>query len=182
MGCGGAVPARLAGARGQGPGCPRNCSERTPLLGPNFVRPFREHHDDPTGITRHDFIELNGNTCIAVAPVLAVLLVGLDPAAGTVDRTTGTIFGIAFTAFFATWTVMTNQFHKWSHQANPPPVARLLQRCHIVLACEHHAGHHNPPFDTRYCITSGIMNGWIDRSGLLLAAESWIVSRRHRSK
>ncbi len=25
MGCGGAVPARIAGVRGQGPGCPRNC-------------------------------------------------------------------------------------------------------------------------------------------------------------
>jgi hypothetical protein len=158
--------------------------QTTPVLGPNFVRPFREHHDDPTGITRHDFIELNGNTCIAVAPVLATTLIAfpLDGAVHSGIGGTASVFGIAFVAFFATWTVMTNQFHKWSHQVDPPRAVRLLQRCHIVLSPEHHAGHHRSPFDARYCITSGIMNGWIDRTGLLLAAESWIAKRRRRSE
>jgi hypothetical protein len=170
--------------------------ETTPLLGPNFVRPFREHHGDPTGITRHDFIELNGNTCLAVAPVLAIALVAFDPLGanssvthGSADgatyatfAATASTFGVAFTAFFAMWTVLTNQFHKWSHQLHPPPLARLLQRCHIVLSRDHHAGHHHPPFDTRYCITSGAMNRWIDRSGVLRSAESWILSQRQRTK
>jgi len=167
--------------------------ESTPLLGRNFVRPFREHHGDPAGITRHDFIELNGNTCLAVAPVLAIALVGFDPLGSASGMThsaghdaasgaTAPVFAVAFTAFFAFWTVMTNQFHKWSHQLDPPPLARLLQRCHIVLSRDHHAGHHHPPFDTRYCITSGAMNGWIDRSGVLRSAESWILSQRQRTK
>ncbi len=148
--------------------------ERTPVLGPNFVRPFREHHDDPTGITHHDFIELNGNTCIAAVPVLAVAWLGFDPVGGSPVS----VFGVSFTLFLATWTVMTNQFHQWAHQERPPRVARLLQHCRVILPREHHAEHHNPPFDTRYCITSGAMNRWVDRSGLLATAESWIGSRR----
>lgn len=127
-------------------------SPQTPVLGPNFVRPFREHHTDPAGITRHDFLEVNGDNAIvlmlAMIPVFLLL---------NTDSLFGTWAGIASVCFFLS-IFMTNQFHKWAHAKNVSPFIRWLQRRGLILSPEHHAIHHTSPYDTYYCITCGWLN------------------------
>jgi ubiquitin-conjugating enzyme E2 variant len=129
----------------------------TPVLGPGFIHPFREHHDVPTAICGHDFVETNGNSCI-----VAILPIGLglwlDPAAHL--GLSATLLGVAMGVF------ATNQVHSWAHAHAPPRVALWLQRAGLILRPEHHARHHSGEFDTHYCITSGWMNGVLARSQL----------------
>ena len=131
--------------------------ESTPILGPNFVRPFRFHHVDPEDITRHDFVETNGNNCIVAAPVLALVLLLLP-------KTTGALFYICtLIAFTALFVFCTNQFHKWAHMKTPARWVRLLQRAGLILSPEHHVVHHTAPRDKYYCITVGWMNPVLEK-------------------
>jgi ubiquitin-conjugating enzyme E2 variant len=131
--------------------------ESTPILGPNFVRPFRYHHVDPEDITRHDFIETNGNNCIVAAPVLALVLFLLP-------RETGFLFyACVVTAFTALFVFCTNQFHKWAHMKKPARWVSLLQRAGLILSPTHHSVHHAAPRDKYYCITVGWMNPVLDK-------------------
>jgi ubiquitin-conjugating enzyme E2 variant len=131
--------------------------ESTPVFGNNFVRPFRYHHVDPEDITRHDFVETNGNNCIVVAPVLLMLVLIMPKTAG------GWFFGAVVAASTAWFVFCTNQFHKWAHHPRPAPWVRGLQRAGLILSPEHHAIHHAAPQDKYYCITVGWMNPVLER-------------------
>jgi hypothetical protein len=126
-------------------------SEDTPILGRNFIAPFREHHRDALAITRHDFIKTNGNNCLAALPMLTAAC--FMPTASTRG-----LFATAFLLFASLGLLATNQIHQWAHAEHPPAVVRLLQRLHLILPFEHHQRHHAPPHDTHYCITTGWLN------------------------
>jgi ubiquitin-conjugating enzyme E2 variant len=136
----------------------RVLSEQTPWLGPRFVRPFREHHDDPRGIVAHDFVETNGNTCIVLVPLLIAVSWLVAPETGDPVA----CFFQAFALGLAFWLILTNQFHKWAHAGHSTAAIRWLQRHRLVLEPAHHAVHHLPPYDRRFCITSGWCNGLLD--------------------
>ncbi|MGH3088613.1 MAG: fatty acid desaturase CarF family protein [Rubrobacteraceae bacterium] len=147
-------------------------SDDTPFFGPYFIKPFRDHHIDPLGITRNDFVDTNGNNCLASLPTM--LLVWLFvPMSSTLW---GCLFG-AFFLFLCLGIFLTNQFHKWAHMDTPPAWATFLQKLGLILSKEHHDIHHESPYDTYYCITVGFWNPLFDRFDLFERTERFV--RRH---
>ena len=130
----------------------------TPILGPNFIEPFREHHVDPKGIVGHDFVDANGNNSLATLPFMLFVWI-------VVPLETwyyGYLFG-AFFLFLCLAAFLTNQFHKWAHMDEPPALVGWLQARGVILSQEHHDIHHESPYDTYYCITAGFWNPLLDR-------------------
>jgi len=125
--------------------------ENTFMLGPTIIKPFRDHHIDEKGITRHGFVETNGNNCMGTTVILvASLLLPEDGLLGLFTRIVAVSLSFGLFA--------TNQFHKWSHLDNPPLPIHILQKLHIILPVDHHAIHHTKPHDCYYCITTGWLN------------------------
>jgi ubiquitin-conjugating enzyme E2 variant len=144
-------------------------SETTPLVGQAFVRPFREHHTDPSSITRHDWVETNGNNCLGSLPILAVACLQSV-------ETTGGLFTTMLLLSIALGLLATNQFHKWAHEPSPGRIVSTLQRWHLILPAAHHSLHHTSPHDTHYCITTGWLNPLLARTGAFRWMERLIVA------
>lgn len=134
-------------------------SSQKPIVGPLFIRPFREHHIDPTAICRHGFLEVNGVNCAMSIPFAAATYYFVP-----VGANLATLFFAAYMGLFLFGIFLTNQFHSWAHMADPPPVIRLLHRSGLILGPEHHSKHHTPPFNTYYCITCGWLNPILART------------------
>ncbi|CAM4783706.1 unnamed protein product [Rotaria magnacalcarata] len=128
-----------------------------PIIGRNFLRPFREHHIDPTSITRHDFIETNGDNFAVTVPYLLYMAYKFTYSN---DIDIRRLYNIEVYMFLlAIFVSMTNQFHKWSHTYfGLPSYISVLQRYHIILPRKHHRIHHVVPHDTYFCITTGWLN------------------------
>jgi hypothetical protein len=122
-------------------------SERTPVLGPALIRPFREHHTDPRAMTRHDFIEVNGASCLGCLPILMVFLFfSVSP------------FIHSILVFLCLGILLANQCHKWAHTQRPPGFVRSLQKIGLILRAEEHRLHHRSPYNSHYCTASGWLN------------------------
>ncbi len=138
-----------------------------PVIGNSLIRSFREHHVDPSAITRHDFIELNGATALLSLPFLFVCVF--------LDLTSiYAISGVCVFIQFCCMSILTGQFHKWSHSVRVPKLIQVLQSKNIILSKQHHAGHHQGSFDRQYCMTTGWLNPLLNQIGFFRKMENAI--------
>jgi ubiquitin-conjugating enzyme E2 variant len=145
--------------------CDRFLEEDTPVVGRLLIFPFRDHHRDPRAMTRHGLLELCGNSCLAVSPVLA----------GALAATPGPFLDGALLAF-ALAVVATNLLHGWAHAERPPGPVAWLQARRLVLAPAAHAAHHARGGRGAYCVTSGWANRWLDRLRVFERLEAGLVA------
>ena len=139
--------------------CDTFFDDATPVLGPLLIAPFREHHRDPQAITRHGFLELNGNSALALLPLLGWMWWRSD----SQNNTGAAAFAQAAVVFASFALFATNQLHRWAHEPAPPAPVRWFQQRGLILSPEHHAQHHRPPHQGAYCITAGWLNRPLDR-------------------
>ncbi|MDQ3266168.1 MAG: fatty acid desaturase family protein [Myxococcota bacterium] len=144
-------------------------SPRTPVLGKNFIIPFRVHHLEPKDITRHGFIATNGHNCLVSVPVLVGCLFLPSSSGWSAPLTT-------FLVMMTLGVFATNQFHKWAHLAQPPPMVAALQKAGLILSPSHHEVHHAHPYAKHYCITTGWMNRPLDGIKFFRGLE-WVITK-----
>jgi plasmanylethanolamine desaturase len=145
--------------------------ESTPIVGRQFVAPFREHHRDPLAMTRHGFLELNGNNCIVSLP-MNLSVWWFAPAEP--ESVTG-VLGYLFLMVFSFAVTATNQLHSWAHEPARSAPVRWLQRSGFAISPKHHARHHAPPHDRSYCVTNGWVNPLTDRLRFFTYAERLLI-------
>ncbi|MEZ4215359.1 MAG: fatty acid desaturase CarF family protein [Myxococcota bacterium] len=128
----------------------------TPLLGPTLIRAFRDHHRDPGAIARRGLVEVSGQNCFA-----CVLLIA--PAFAFAPSSPPARAAIVGALLFTLAIALTNLFHRWAHAERAPRTVAALQRIGLVLAPARHAEHHAGAHRRGYCVTTGWLNGPLDR-------------------
>lgn len=132
-----------------------------------FIAQYVAHHDFPDLILSYDYWTTNSDglyaTCITMT-LTSLACLFYDIHNGFSEWSAFMIFALSSLQMMFFMNSQTNQFHYWSHQLNPPIFVRWLQKAGILLTFEEHRRHHIDP-KTCYCISSGILNPFLEKIG-----------------
>ena len=142
---------------------------KTPVMG-SIIAAFQGHHSAPWTITERGFCNNVYKLCIPFGIVTAGVIQFLSGGPGAVSW---------FFTTFCAFEILSQEFHKWSHQlpSETPGWVNLLQKIGVTVGRKPHALHHLAPYEGNYCIISGICNDALDKSGFFRRLERFVYSR-----
>uniref|UniRef100_M3Z1I2 Lipid desaturase domain-containing protein n=1 Tax=Mustela putorius furo TaxID=9669 RepID=M3Z1I2_MUSPF len=152
-------------------------SVELPIVGKAFIRPFREHHIDPTAITHSHFTDGQAvRARLVVAPPCDhSMALCAPPSPCPAEALEPQYPWECFVFCLIIFGTFTNQIHKWSHTYfGLPRWVTLLQDWHIILPRKHHRIHHVSPHETYFCITTGWLNYPLEKIGFWRRLEDLI--------
>jgi hypothetical protein len=146
-------------------------TEKTPIVGPLFIRPNIVHHHFPRFFTRLTWWQSSWDLALLGA-------LGLGVAWG---------FGCLTwqLALFVVVGVNANQVHKWAHRTRTEngPVISFFQDIHVLQSPRQHAIHHTDPKNTYYCPITNVLNPVLEKISFwprLEKAIERVTGLRHR--
>lgn len=133
-----------------------------PVVGQLVIEPNIDHHLQPSAMaTMWSLWQSNWQSVAAAAAVLAAL--------GWAGWLTWQVAAVIVLAGGA------NEVHAWAHGARRGWPVRLLQEMCLVQTPAHHAGHHRPPYDRRFCTLTNWVNPLVDRLAVWRTLE-WLLA------
>jgi len=136
---------------------------RTPIMG-GIIAAFQGHHSAPWTITYREFCNNVSKLCLpfGVWTIAAMQFIfHLGPEARY------------FWTTFLVFEILSQEFHKWSHQlpSESPAWVNELQKLGLTIDRKPHSLHHKAPYEGNYCIISGVCNPYLDQSGFFRRLE-----------
>ncbi|XAR67460.1 hypothetical protein NMG60_11002230 [Bertholletia excelsa] len=134
----------------------------TPVFGAQ-IDAFQGHHKWPWTITRRQF----ANNLHALARTITFFVVPVD------------LFPVhepgllGFVGVCSGCIMFSQQFHAWAHMTKSrlPAAVVALQDAGVLVSRQQHAAHHRPPYNSNYCIVSGVWNEFLDNYRVFEALE-----------
>jgi len=154
--------------------CDTFFAENTPVIGQAVIAPFRDHHRDPLALTRRTFLDASSSNFVGATVVLLAAW-GL----ASIAQVAGSPFFVAWATSQTVALGVTNQVHKWAHQADVPRIVAWLHACRLILTPAGH-GRHHASGEGAFCITVGWLNPALDRLGVFAALERGVGSLARR--
>lgn len=108
-----------------------------------------DHHKNPLAIVRQGYVSRNISSWIGTLIIGALWL---------------SIFGVSWILIgFAAGGFMLSEVHKWAHSPRSAPYwARNIQKTGFFQSPKHHAIHHRPPHNKRFCVLTDYVNPVMD--------------------